>query len=325
MSRAPGYLKQLAAIGLVAVSALVAAGAAAAEPSQDSAGGIEKVVVVGLDGTMFRKVQEAKATRLLRLAAEGTLGQRSIAPHITVSGPSWASVLTGVWDTKHGIKDNNFTAAPFAKYPTVFTRAERARPALDTRSIASWDRIPVMSGSGTPHADVDIATRKPPADPTEQKIDAATTDLDVDAITKAGPDLLFTHLDQVDTAGHSHGGASRDYLDAVTRVDALVGRIVDAVDARAKAHPRERWNIIVTCDHGHKPGGGHGGQSADETANFVIARGPAFRRGVTTGAHSLIGVTPTVLDLLGVPADPVFDGKSMVDNRSPRSTAEATK
>ncbi len=316
MSRSPGFLKQVAAIGFAAVSVLAAAGAAAAQPSREVTAGTDKVVVIGLDGTMFRKIQEAKATRLLRLAGEGTLAQRSIAPHITISGPSWASVLTGVWDTKHGIRDNNFTAAPFAEYPTVFTRLERAKAALDTRSIATWDRIPVMSGSGSPHADVNIATRKPPLDPTEQKIDAATTDLDVDAITHSGPDLLFTHLDQVDTAGHGHGAASKDYLDAVSRVDGLVGRIVDAVDARAKAHPRERWNIIVTCDHGHKPGGGHGGQSADETANFVIARGPAFRRGAINHTGSLVDVTPTVLDLLGVPADPVFDGKSLVDNRS---------
>ncbi|MCM6774282.1 alkaline phosphatase family protein [Nocardia sp. CDC159] len=325
MSRSRSYLRQVVAAGVVAVSALAAAGTAAAQPAEDEAGRINKVVVIGLDGTMFRKLQAANATRLPRLAAEGTVGQRSIAPHITISGPSWASVLTGVWDTKHGIRDNNFTAAPFAKYPTVFTRVEQARPALDTRSIATWDRIPVMSGSGNPHADVNIATPKPPADPTEQKIDSATTDLDVAAITEHGPDLLFTHLDQVDTAGHEHGGASREYLAAVSRVDALVGRIVDAVDARAKAHPRERWNIIVTCDHGHRPGGGHGGQTADETANFVITRGPAFRRGATDNTHSLVDVTPTVLDLLGVAPGPNFDGKSLVHNRSARAAGEASE
>jgi arylsulfatase A-like enzyme len=83
------------------------------------------------------------------------------------------------------------------------------------------------------------------------------------------------------------------------RADAQVGRIVAAVDARAAARPSERWTIVATTDHGHLPEGGHGGQTRDETAIFVIARGPDFAAGVTDAHYSLVDVTPTVLDLLG--------------------------
>ncbi|QIS11499.1 alkaline phosphatase family protein [Nocardia arthritidis] len=94
----------------IATAVLGAAGPAAALPQLPDTGspgsgssdggstrpGGRKVVVIGLDGTMYSKVVEAKAPNLLKLAEQGTLGQSSIAPHTTISGPSWATVLTGV-------------------------------------------------------------------------------------------------------------------------------------------------------------------------------------------------------------------------------------
>ncbi|KAA8884786.1 sulfatase-like hydrolase/transferase [Nocardia colli] len=302
------------AIAPIAATLLVAGPATGAPglPGTGSSGSNTKVVVIGLDGTMYKKIVEAKAPNLLALSEQGTLAQSSIAPHTTISGPSWATVLTGVWDTKHGIKNNNFDATPFAKYPTVFTQLETAKPELTTESIATWGPIATIAGSGDPHADVNIATAAQPDDPDESKIDAATADASAAAIAKDAPDFLFTHLDQVDEAGHSHGGASREYLDAVTRVDQQVGKIVAAVDARAAANPKEKWQIIVTADHGHRPTGGHGGQSADETANFVIARGSSFKPGAKT-KNSLVDITPTAVALLGVPASKDFDGTSMIN------------
>ncbi|QLY34092.1 alkaline phosphatase family protein [Nocardia huaxiensis] len=273
---------------------------------------------------MYKKIQEAGAANLLKLAAEGTLGQTSIAPHTTISGPSWSTVLTGVWDTKHGIYNNSFTAKPFEKYPSAFTLLEKAKPELRTESIVTWKPISIIAGSNTPHADVNIASPAQSDDPTEAKIDAVTADSSAAAITDDGPDFLFTHLDQIDEAGHSHGGSSKEYLEAIRRIDAEVGKIVAAVDARAKANPNEKWNILVTADHGHKPGGGHGGQSADETANFLIARGPSFKAGVTNSTNSLVDITPTVLDLLGVQAGPDFDGKSIIDGGGSGSAGGGT-
>ncbi|WP_280492165.1 alkaline phosphatase family protein [Nocardia asiatica] len=276
-----------------------------------------KVVVIGLDGLMYSKIERAQAPNLLRLSGAGLLSRSSIAPHITISGPSWATVLTGVWDRKHGITDNRFTAAPFTRYPTVFTQLERVRPGLKTQSVATWDQIATMAGSGSPRADVVVSTAPVPDDPDESRTDAATTDAVVTAIGRFAPDLLFTHLDQVDRAGHDAGGASRAYLDAVARTDALVGRIVAAVDARAAAHPAERWTVLVTADHGHSAKGGHGGRSADETTNFVIARGPDFPPGATSTRATLVDITPTVLDILDVAPTTDVDGRSLVPDSVP--------
>ncbi|MGW4631570.1 alkaline phosphatase family protein [Nocardia sp. NPDC004415] len=304
----------LAAIALAAVPFAVAA-PAPADPV------VNKVVVIGIDGTLWSEVSAADAPNLDRLAAEGTLARTSIAPHTTMSCVSWATALTGVWDTKHGIQDNGSTcnAGPFAQYPTVFTQVERERPALSTASIGTWDTIGMIARTGSPHADRVSVTQLDPtgAGICETTADSAATAEAVTAITEDGTDLLFTHLDQVDIVGHTLRGIwPQAYRDAISRADGLVGKIADAVDARAAAHPNERWTILITTDHGHKPEGGHGGQSAYETASFVIARGPGFAAGAQNNGYTLADITPTVLDLLDVPAPASLDGETMVTGGS---------
>ncbi|MGX1773689.1 alkaline phosphatase family protein [Nocardia brasiliensis] len=297
----------LAAVISASVVLSVASPAAAAPP-------VNKVVVIGVDGTLFSEVLAANAPNLQRLAQQGALSRYSIAPHTTVSCPSWATVLTGVWDTEHGITDNGGTCTPqrFAAYPTMFTLAKNAAPNLRTAAIVNWNTIGMMARTGTP-ADTVVTTQIDPsgAGTCDSVADTKAAAADVRAI-EDGTDLLFTHFDQVDIAGHTLRGVwPQAYRDAIARVDRLVGTVVAAVDQRSATHPDERWTVLITTDHGHKPAGGHGGQSAYETAGFVIAKGPDFAAGSTDNGLTLVDVTPTVLDLLGVPAPANLRGRSM--------------
>ncbi|MGX1810047.1 alkaline phosphatase family protein [Nocardia sp. NPDC055321] len=312
---------------ILAAAALCAVPLAAAAPAP-AAPVVNKVVVIGLDGTLYSEIAAANAPNLDRLVAEGTLARTSIAGHTTMSCVSWATALTGVWDTKHGIVDNDAScnAAAFAPYPTVFTRVEAAQPSLSTVSLGTWDKIGMIARTGNPKADKVGVTQ---IDPTGAGICETIADSNAAtqvaaAITADGPDLTFTHLDQVDIVGHTLRGIwPQSYRDAIARADALVGKITQAVDARMAAHSNERWTILVTTDHGHKPEGGHGGQSAYETASFVIARGPGFAPGAENNGFTLADVTPTVLDLLGVPEPAGLDGVSMLAGGSGDPAAPA--
>ncbi|MFC4373462.1 alkaline phosphatase family protein [Nocardia halotolerans] len=292
------------------LASLAVSAPVAADPATD------KVVVIGIDGTLWSEVLAADAPALRRLAAEGTLSRTSIAPHTTMSCPSWATALTGVWDSKHGITDNGSSCNPavFDTYPTVFTQIERAAPQLRTASIGTWNTIGMIAGGGSPSADRVVSTQLDPsgAGVCESAADTTAATLVAEAIEEDGPDLVFTHLDQVDIAGHTLRGTwPQAYRDAITRVDELVDDITSAVDARAAAHPGERWTVLVTTDHGHRPDGGHGGSSDYENASFVIARGPGFAPGREYNGYALADITPTVLDLLDLPVAPNLDGLSM--------------
>ncbi|MFJ2820873.1 alkaline phosphatase family protein [Streptomyces toxytricini] len=77
-------------------------------------------------------------------------------------------------------------------------------------------------------------------------------------------------LGEINAAGHSHGAASRAYGDAVTRVDALVGRLLAVVRQRP-THAREDGTILAATDHGHTA---HGRAGPAERALFTLANGP---------------------------------------------------
>ena len=266
----------------------------------------QKTVVIGLDGTMLSHIKTADAPNLHKLIAEGTSGESSILGHATISGPSWSTILTGVWDTKHGVKDNSFVGARYDLYPTVFTQIEAAKPALLTESISTWGGIDNIASSGTPKADLVVTT---PDAGSVAATDIATADAVAAAITDRGPDLIFTQLDQVDGAGHDAGTNGPGYDKGIASVDVEVGKIVDAVDARA-AKTGEQWTVLVTADHGHKPTGGHGGQSPAEATTFVIARGAGYTVG-KTGDYAIADITPTVLQSLGLALPANLDGKPL--------------
>lgn len=83
-------------------------------------------------------------------------------------------------------------------------------------------------------------------------------------------------------------------------MDDNLGEIMDAVAAR-EAATGEDWTIIVVTDHGHTAqlGLGHGFQSPDETATFVMADGPDFQDGVINLQYEIVDTTPTVVSLFG--------------------------
>lgn len=77
---------------------------------------------------------------------------------------------------------------------------------------------------------------------------------DLRAVRAVRADLLarhraftFLHLGVADRTGHAHGFMSPAYLDAVRRVDALVGKLLAAIDAHEELGD---LIIVLTADHG---------------------------------------------------------------------------
>ncbi|WP_064409790.1 alkaline phosphatase family protein [Mycobacteroides chelonae] len=279
---------------------------------------VNKVLVIGVDGTNMSKILDAQTPNFHELMQEGTTGVSSIAGHTTISADSWTTILTGVWDTKHGVTNNGITN-DFTRFPSVYTQIERAKPELKTASIADWNVLEKIARGGI-GADQVVRTPAIAGDDSESQLDAQTTANVATSIQNDGPDFLFTHLDQVDHAGHLYGGGSQQYIGALERTDTNVGTIMDAVRAR-EAATGERWTVLVVTDHGHRPelGVGHGFQSPNETSTFVIARGPGFTPGQINPSFGIDDITPTALGLLGVPSLPDSDGtelRSLADHAS---------
>lgn len=291
-----------AAFGLLLTAVLpTAAAATAAAPAP-------KVLVIGIDGLLVSRIAEAKAPTLQGLQRTG-LDARSLlyaGPMAqTSSGPGWSTILTGTWPDQHGVKENSFAGNRLAEYPDWLSRVEAADPGKDTWAAMDWKPIgDRVIGNGLDTKLVLDGDRDGYVAHDATIVQRAETHLRNDRA-----DASFVYLGQQDIVGHNKGAASPEYLAELARMDGYVKRLLDAVAARAD-RANEKWLIMVTTDHGHTPGGGHGGPSLDERSTFVLATGdgvPAARPTTTR----LVDLAHTALAHLGLTPDAKLAGRSL--------------
>ncbi|MFE3286325.1 alkaline phosphatase family protein, partial [Streptomyces sp. NPDC059233] len=116
-----------------------------------AAGTTDKVLVIGIDGTVLDRVKVANAPNLQGLMAQGMTAKSALYANpmaATSSGPGWSTIATGVWPDKHGVKDNSFTGKNYTAYPDFLTRIENAKPALNTYAAADWEPITSTDQNG---------------------------------------------------------------------------------------------------------------------------------------------------------------------------------
>lgn len=268
-----------------------------------AAGGTDKVLVIGLDGTNLDRVKAADAPNLKRLMAEGmtaesTLYSRPMAD--TSSGPGWSTIATGVWPDKHGVKNNSFSGKQFGTYPDFLTRMENANPSLNTYAAADWEPITSTDKNGPIFGSAVDKRLSLKGDANGYGVeDPKIATAAANELRNGNPDASYVYFGEIDIAGHNHGAASQQYLATIKRVDALVGQVLTAVTSRA-TYAQENWKILVTTDHGHTDAGGHGGSSIKERGTFVIAKGPGIAAGSVRHDVRLVDVAATALKHVGV-------------------------
>lgn len=275
-----------------------------------------RVLVIGVDGVRPDALQAARAPNVRRLARTGTVSWDAEVTDITLSGPSWSALLTGVGVAKHGVVDNAFEDHALDRWPTIFERARRARPDAWLAAFVAWR--PLQRFVLT----TEILDRSAWRRDDDRVVAEATA-----ALRRKDPLLTFVHLDGVDAAGHKHGYGPDNprYMRAIAAADARVGELLRAVKRR-KTRAAEDWLIVVTTDHGGT-GYGHKDDLPTNRRVFVIAHGLGPAGSVFTAATPrLTDVAPTVLTWLGVPfaaageGDDALDGHALVVDGAPESS-----
>ena len=250
-----------------------------------------KVLIVGWDGVRADCLGPARTPVLDRLAEAGTLTLDAWTGPRTVSGPSWTSILTGVWPGKHGVMDNSFKGMSLEAHPTVFARLAFERESVATACIAQWGPIhDRLGGTATWSADAedgdDVARRA------------------VEVLEKHDPDLVFLHFDGADGAGHGSGYSEDNpaYLQAIERADRNLGKVLEAIAARPHAE-FEDWLVLVTTDHGGT-GTGHGQDILEHRQSFILASGRSVGERTFRPQARIVDLVPTALAHLGLDPEP---------------------
>lgn len=262
-----------------------------------------KVLVIGIDGCRSDALQTANTPNLDALLAQSFRTFESWHLDITVSGPSWSSIMTGVYHQKHGVTNNSYSGSNYNQYPYFATRAKEHKPNLYCVQVSEW--APMSDDVYNDGWDLKIKVPDGQGTPTEA---AAVTQLQ-----NPNLDLLFVYFDAVDLAGHASGFNPNNpaYISAIENVDGHVGGVLNALYSRPN-FANEDWLILLTTDHGGI-GTGHGGNTNQERLIWWAASGTNVEpRQLTScpdpGSYQLNGVDANLRRQSPVQADIAVTG-----------------
>ena len=255
-----------------------------------------KVLLIGVDGCRSDALQQATTPTLDSLMAVSLYTLDSWHTGITISGPSWSTILTGTNWNKHGVKGNSYAGSNFNAYPYFTKRAKEIKPNLKCIAISEW--IPLLGESYNDELDAKIFT------------DAggdSTTAFAIRQLRDTSLDCLFAYYEAVDRAGHSSvfSPNNGNYIQAIEFVDAQITQLIQAMKNRAN-YQQEDWLILIVTDHGGT-GLAHGGNSWAERHIWWMAAGAAISPGqiikndpgtynfLATGIFNSIGVNKNLM------------------------------
>ncbi len=259
-----------------------------------------KLLFIGIDGCRSDALIAANTPNIDSVIAGGAVNYETLIKEgqVTVSGPGWSSMLSGVWADKHQIFENDFSTSNLEQYPVFFQRVRETWPDAYIVSVVNWKPINESIVEG---ADEELYGN-----------DEKVGQLGAEAMANPNLDILFVAFDEVDGAGHkfTYDPAVKDYLNVIEKTDGYIGKILDALHARP-TYKEENWLILITADHGGN-NKGHGGQTPEERTIFLIVNGKDSLKGTITPAPMLVDAGATALTFLtgGLKCAWDLDGKA---------------
>ena len=285
-------------------------------PIEGSSG--TKALVIQIDGLTHAALREAVAAGRapglagLTIAPAWTGGRNgTLSEQRTTAGPGWASLLTGTWANRHGVRWDTADQRIDASAPTLFALAHARNPSAKASAVTSASLYPTLLS-----ADVQSGALATAVDCAGD--DACVTQRATRAML-AGDTLVLAQYGAPATAAARAGLRTGDYDKAVTATAAAVDTLLATIARRRANDPRDDWLVIVTTGYGLDDFGSASGlQLAANKTVFIASNKPlAALPGVGTAApadDSLTGlaattdIAPTVLRQLGVAAGQDFDG-----------------
>jgi predicted AlkP superfamily pyrophosphatase or phosphodiesterase len=255
----------------------------------------KRVLLIGIDGCCPEAIKLAKTPVMDQLCVKGAFNFNMRTENISLSGPGWMSILTGYGQKTHGIVDNKFIDFESDKFPSFLERLKKT--GFKTASVVAWSPINKY-----------ICTM------TDYKFENKSDDLVVaevqNLLSENNFNAIFMHLDAIDATGHSKGYESSNYINAVSKVDISIGKIIDSLHRRTN-YNEEDWLIIITTDHG--------GWKKDHLEmvdkikrTFCILVGSNIKQGEFQGSYGVTDITPTILEYFNeLQADWNLDGQVM--------------
>ncbi len=255
----------------------------------------KRAILIMLDGCRPEAIAQADAPNIQALQASGawTHAGQSVMPSISL--PCHTSLFYSLPPAVHGITSNTWTGLPVA-CPSLIDAI--AQSGYDTAAFYTWEPLRDMAAPDS--LDTVVYRRLSWSHFDEM------AELIPKTIVAEQPTFSFVYMEPTDAIGHRYGWMSPAYLDALARVDKVVGSLLTELDA---AELLDGTLLVVMADHGGH-GHGHGSDRPEDMTVPIIFAGAGIRIGHQIQAPvSLMDIAPTILAALDIPQPAAWQGR----------------
>jgi len=213
------------------------------------------LVVFSFDGFRWDYPELHGAPNLLRLAREGVRAESLVPSFPSKTYPNHYTLVTGLRPEHHGIVANTMWDE---RWRATFSLADRA----EVENGRWWEGEPVWvtahrqgritAASFWPGTEAEIDGVRPdfwarydPGAADSMRIDRALDWLDLPPERR--PSAILLYFDEPDGASHRYGPAAPETRAEVARLDRLIGRFRDGLEARGLL---EAVDLLFVSDHG---------------------------------------------------------------------------
>lgn len=217
----------------------------------------QTLILISFDGWRWDYHTKAPTPNLHSLMARGVHAERLIPAFPSKTFPNHYTIVTGLYPEHHGIVANS-----------IYDPAMKAWFRLGDRAAVGdgrwWGGEPIWVGvqrhgqiAATlfwPGSEAEIGGVRPhfwkpyiasSVPPNEASVDQILAWLDLPEGER--PSFITGYFSDTDQAGHGKGPESPEIVQAIARLDAVLGRLLTGLDARGLT---ERVNIVIVSDHG---------------------------------------------------------------------------
>lgn len=248
-----------------------------------------------LDGVRPDAIEQAHTPTIHALMQRGayTMTAQSVMPSITL--PCHTSIFHSVPPARHGITQNVWT--PFARPLPGLIELAKMQLGLRCAFITNWEELRDLSRPSSLayswYTDASYLEHG----------DDLVADHAVSAIAREAFDFAFVYFGTVDSMGHFFGWMSPEYLKQLERVDAQLGRVIDALPPGS--------TVLAQADHGGHERTHGTDLPEDMTIPWLIA-GPNIKPNYAIQLPvSLLDTAPTLARVLGVKPHAQWEGRAV--------------
>ncbi|WP_291906058.1 alkaline phosphatase family protein [Chitinophaga sp. CB10] len=249
-----------------------------------------KVLLIGIDGAIARLVDAYKPPVIAGLLPKSVYTFSGMNDTINTTGSTWTSLMTGFPVQSHKVVDSTLIPRsvegshdPIKYYNTFLYYIKEDNNRAKITSISQWADLNYFT--------MNVADRIVNVDPA--KGDKGVADEAVKELSAADPDLVIVNFNGPAVAGKKSGFTDNpDYRQSIMDVDARIGEVIKALQAR-KDSAKEEWLVVIQ----NTTGGFQnriGGASHFERDNMTIYYSPIITPGRVDGsAYHAAGIRYT--------------------------------